>query len=266
MCSRIDLIYERCVRKRVTTICAKQLQFQRHDLYTNGPIAPWAGYLYYLIQPPHLNLAKSNRILDGETRTRIRADYLTTECHTFLIGNLQYRKKDANTFDSRGTIHIRGIRKFNTRLMIEGFLQKQYSGSILLKDRNLAGGGFRLSPLRSNEKRQIDLYLGIGAMWENELIDDQKLGEFETSILRSTNYATLIWQVDDRFSTATTGYFQMRPNDTNDFRLLVESGFGVRLSKRISLNVELNFRFDNEPPGGIEKHDLEIANSLTLSL
>ncbi|MDP6750265.1 MAG: DUF481 domain-containing protein [Candidatus Poribacteria bacterium] len=200
------------------------------------------------------------------TRMRVRSDYLTTEYHTFLIGNLQYRKKDANTFDSRGTIHIRGIRKFNARLMIEGFLQKQYSGSILLKDRNLAGGGFRLSPLRSNEKRQIDLYLGIGAMWENELIDDQKLGEFETSILRSTNYATLIWQVDDRFSTATTGYFQMRPNDTNDFRLLVESGFGVRLSKRISLNVELNFRFDNEPPGGIEKHDLEIANSLTLSL
>ena len=52
-------------------------------------------------------------------------------------------KKDVNTFDSRGTIHIRGIRKFNSLLMIEGFLQKQYSASILLKDRNLAGGGFR---------------------------------------------------------------------------------------------------------------------------
>ena len=103
------------------------------------------------------------------TRMRIRSDYLTTEYHTFLIGNLQYRKKDANTFDSRGAIHIRGIRKFNSLLMIEGFLQKQYSGSILLKDRNLAGGGFRLSPLRPNEKWQIDLYVGIGAMWENEL-------------------------------------------------------------------------------------------------
>ena len=200
------------------------------------------------------------------TRMRIRADYLTTEYHTFLIGNLQYRKKDANTFDSRGTIHIRGIRKFNSLLMIEGFLQKQYSESILLKDRNLAGGGFRFSPLRSNEKWQIDLYVGIGAMWENELIDNKKLGEIETSILRSTNYATLIWRIDDRFSTATTGYFQMRPNNTNDFRLLVESGFGVRLSKRISLNVELNFRFDNAPPSEIEKHDLEIANSLMLSL
>ena len=76
----------------------------------------------------------------------------------------------------------------------------------------------------------------------------------------------MIWQIDDRFSTATTGYFQMRPNNTNDFRLLVESGFGVRLSKRISLNVELNFRFDNAPPSEIEKHDLEIANSLILSL
>ncbi|MDP6751608.1 MAG: DUF481 domain-containing protein [Candidatus Poribacteria bacterium] len=105
----------------------------------------------------------------------------------------------------------------------------------------------------------------MGAMWENELIDNKKLGEIEASTLRSTNFA-LIWPIDDRFSTATAGYFQMRPNNTNDFRLLVENGFGVRLSKRISLDVELNFRFDNEPPSGIEKHDLEFSNRLTLSL
>ena len=34
------------------------------------------------------------------TRMRIRADYLTTEYHTFLIGNLQYRKKDAKKENS----------------------------------------------------------------------------------------------------------------------------------------------------------------------
>ena len=103
-------------------------------------------------------------------------------------------------------------------------------------------------------------------MWENELIDNKKLGEIEASILRSTNFARWSGRSIDRFSTATAGYFQMRPNNTNDFRLLVENGFGVRLSKRISLDVELNFRFDNEPPSGIEKHDLEFSNRLTLSL
>ena len=109
---------------------------------------------------------------------------------------LQYRKKDVNTFDSRGTIHIRGIRKFNSLLMIEGFLQKQYSESILLKDRNLAGGGFRFSPLRPNEKWQIDLYVGIGAMWENELIDNKKLGEIEASNSTFDELRALIWPID----------------------------------------------------------------------
>ena len=102
-------------------------------------------------------------------------------------------------------------------------------------------------------------------MWENELIDDTKLGQIHSDIMRSTNYATIIWQIDDRISSATTGYFQIDPSHKEDFRILIEGDISFRITNQIRLTTRLNLRYDSHPPTSITKHDLEITNGLSLS-
>ena len=102
-------------------------------------------------------------------------------------------------------------------------------------------------------------------MWENELIDDTKWGQIHSDIMRSTNYATIIWQIDDRISSATTGYFQINPSHKEDFRILIEGDISFRITNQIRVTTRLNLRYDSQPPTSIAKHDLEITNGLSLS-
>lgn len=144
--------------------------------------------------------------------------------------------------------------------------QKQFNESILLRDRNLAGGGVRIAALKQRtDKRNtgLNLYLGIGGMWENEIINDKGHGEIETNIIRSTNYISATWRIDNRFSVVITGYFQPYTQRLSDFRVLSESRFKVHVTKTVSFNTRLNIRYDSEPPTDVEAHDLEIVNGLS---
>ena len=67
-------------------------------------------------------------------------------------------------------------------ILLESFVQKQFNESILLSDRNLAGRGVRFA-LHPPSAR-FNLYLGIGAMWEHERINDTNIGEITTHVIR----------------------------------------------------------------------------------
>ena len=197
--------------------------------------------------------------------TRVRSDYIMKNYHVFSVGNLQFIRKDNQAFINKGMFHFRGIQHITHTFMFESFVQKQFSESILLKDRNLAGGGLRIAFFSPDDTSRIRLYTGIGTMWENELIDDTKLGQINSDIMRSTNYSTIIWQIDDRISSATTGYFQINPSHKEDFRILIEGDISFRITNQIRVTTRLNLRYDSQPPTSITKHDLEITNGLSLS-
>ena len=42
--------------------------------------------------------------------TRVRSDYIMKNYHVFSVGNLQFRRKDNQTFINKGMFHFRGIR------------------------------------------------------------------------------------------------------------------------------------------------------------
>ena len=199
-------------------------------------------------------------------KSSLRSDYWFGKYHTFGIATLQQGEQGGRLYTDKGFIHLRGARSIFERLGIEMFLQKQFNESILLRDRNLAGAGIRISALKQrNDKKNtgLNLYLGIGAMWENETINDKGHGEVETNIVRSTNYISATWRIDNRFSVVITGYFQPYTQRVSDFRVLSESRFEFHVTKTVSLNTRLNIRYDSEPPTDIEAHDLEIVNGLS---
>lgn len=194
------------------------------------------------------------------TRTRFRSDYLTKMYHAFIFGSLQQGRKDDVFFINKGMAHARIIRSLTQHTLLESFVQKQFNESILLSDRNLVGGGVRFASHPRNSK--FNLYLGIGAMWEHERINDKESGAITTRIVRSTNYINWTGQLDERITTSATGYYQVHVRRFQDYRILFEGSITFRLTTKLSFPLRVNFRYDNEPPIGIRKHDVEIFNGL----
>lgn len=194
------------------------------------------------------------------TSTRFRSDYLTQKYHGFVFGSLQQGRKDDIFFVNKGMAHARIIRGFTQHILLESFVQKQFNESILLNDRNLAGGGVRFASHPRNSR--FNLYLGIGAMWEHERINNKEMGEITTRIVRSTNYINWTGQLDERITTSATGYYQVYARRFQDYRILFQGSITFNLTTKLSFPLRVNFRYDNEPPAGIRKHDVEIFNGL----
>ena len=194
------------------------------------------------------------------TRTRFRSDYLSKTYHGFVFGSLQQGRKSGDFFINKGMAHARIIRSLTQHVLVESFVQKQFNESILLSDRNLAGGGVRFALHPPSAK--FNLYLGIGAMWEHERINDTDVGEITTHVIRSTNYINWTGQLDERVTTSATGYYQVHTQRLQNYRILFEGSLTFRLTTKLAFPLRVNFRYDNEPPTGIRKHDVEIFNGL----
>ena len=193
-------------------------------------------------------------------RTRFRSDYLTKAYHGFVFGSLQQGRKSGEFFINKGMAHARIIRGLTQYLLFESFVQKQFNDSILLSDRNLVGGGVRFASHPRDSR--FNLYLGIGAMWEHERINDKERGTIITRIVRSTNYINWTGQLYERITTSATGYYQVYVRRFQDYRILFEGSITFRLTTKLSFPLRVNFRYDSEPPTGIRKHDVEIFNGL----
>ena len=194
-------------------------------------------------------------------KSRYRTDYLTADYHGFVVGSIQYGRKDDSFFTNKGMAHGRIIRNLANNIMVESYIQKQFNESIQLNDRNLIGGGIRIAALPFKSK--YNLYIGMGAMWEHERINDSNIGENTTHIIRSTNYVNWMVQFNERLSTSATGYYQVHARRLVDYRILFEGSIKFNVTNTLSFPLKINFRYDNEPPTGIRKHDLEIFHGLS---
>ena len=146
-------------------------------------------------------------------KSSLRSDYWFDKYHTFGIATLQQGKQGGKLYTDKGFIHLRAARSIIERLGVEMFLQKQFNESILLRDRNSAGGGVRISALKQraitkNGYGIESLSRYWGDVGQIETINDKQHGEVETNIIRSTNYISAVWRIDQRFSVVITGYYQ----------------------------------------------------------
>ena len=201
-------------------------------------------------------------------KLRYRSDYVSTIYHLFAVGDFQIRSKDFKAFVNRGMIHGRAIRLIKPKQMLESFIQKQFSQSIFLRDRNLVGGGVRIQIFGKSDEHDnsdLNLYLGIGAMWEYELIENTELANIATNLLRSTNYISLNYPILSQVSVSLTSYYQVDLGKISDFRLLTELNITYQLTKQIQSFTSVNSRYDNDPPNNLSLQDLQINNGIIIS-
>jgi len=199
-------------------------------------------------------------------KTNARADNYSSIGHTFVVGQIQQGRKDDVIFINKGFLHLRGVRHLRADFAMEGFVQQEFNDFINLRSRSLLGGGIRwgLAGVPDSARTTRVVNLGVGAMWEQEAQtgDDEGI----VRLLRSTNYLVLRWTPDDRLTLFSTTYFQVDIGDFTDYRILLEGGLQVALSRRLALNIKVDLRYDSDPPSDVEKpYDLELTNGLSYS-
>lgn len=191
-----------------------------------------------------------------------RTDFKAGDYYTFGVVNFQRGREAGQIFLNKGFAHVRGSRAFTPVISGEVFLQKEFNDFILLNDRNLVGGGARLRLLSGATGEEsglpLQLYLGIGFMWENEVLDTTPLTE--TNLLRSTNYVSTTWTGNEVMTFGLVGYYQIAVSDGHDYRLLLDGSLGFQVTQTFTFRMVLNYRYDNEPPPGIKNYDLELSN------
>lgn len=190
-----------------------------------------------------------------------RADYYKKPCHVFIVTNFNRGEQSDTLYQNQAFVHLRFVRQFGSRIALEVFTQKEFDDFIRLKDRNLIGGGLRINILQKG--RKMILHQGIGMMWENEVYDDP--AEREKNLLRSTNYLSAKYHVDDRVTLSFTGYYQVDVKSCPDYRVLIGIQFLFQLSKNFSFRAKLNYRYDNTPPSGLKPYDIELTNGIALT-
>lgn len=190
-----------------------------------------------------------------------RVDYLKKPYHVFIVSNFNRGEQSDTLYQNRAFVHLRLVRQFGTRIAVEFFTQKEFNDFIRLKDRYLIGGGLRINILQKAQK--LILHQGMGMMWENEDFNDPVEGE--KNLLRSTNYLSARYLVDDRVTLSFTGYYQVDVKSCNDYRVLMGTQLLFQLRKNFSFRVKLNYRYDNDPPSNIKPYDIELTNGILLT-
>ncbi|UCD37944.1 MAG: DUF481 domain-containing protein [Fidelibacterota bacterium] len=227
----------------------------------------------------HFNLGGNLGYTDGnssffQNRSNLRIDYVRGWGQAFLASNYRVSIKDKNLFINKGFSHLRVVKSLRKALYGEVFVQKEFNEFIQLKDRQLLGGGLRIKWDEVESftfiPEQLQLATGIGVMWEREVFNiesdggqgDPIHGDL-AALLRSTNYMVLNWRPRETLGFLTIAYFQVDTRRVSDHRILALSTLRVMIAKRLELTVEMNLRYDSEPPEGVESMDLDFTNGFS---
>jgi len=221
----------------------------------------------------HHTLGLNLSLLSGNsdvlmTRGNYRLDWLSTNYYSFFVASYQRGKSNGDLFANKAFAHLRTSRNVSDHFLVEAFGQKEFNDFLKLKDRQLLGAGLRYelyvnADSGRRDRPRIIFAAGAGAMGESEKFND--LASENTRLVRSTNYLSIRWNLDDRLYFTSTGYLQFAFRRLKDYRILNDSSLAFSINRHLSFSTLFNFRYDHEPPSGLKRYDLELTNGFSLS-
>ena len=186
--------------------------------------------------------------------------------HTFFAVSGGWARVNGNVWLNNAFAHLRHTHWFIPMVGVDAFLQIQHNDITALNRRILAGAGVRLEAIY---ERMGMLAFGTGYMAEWEENEVPMGGVHPVSPLnhRWTSYMTARLEVaDGALNFSNTLYLQPRLDDFSDYRILNEFDAAVAIDSKFSLGVSVTVRHDSAPPDTVAQTDLQIVNSIRLSL
>ncbi len=178
----------------------------------------------------------------------------------FLVfGGYALLSKSNETILNSGFIHLRHNYKFTDRIKSFEFYQLQFNEILLLNKREVFGVGLRYSFLVHDS---LNFDLGMGIMRELEILNTSTLapGEVsETNYFRATCVSNFNWMVTKTLQVNNVAYYQPYLKNFSDYRLLNDFKLIVTVTKHLKLITSVIARYDNKPPGSLEKLDSAVS-------
>ena len=178
-----------------------------------------------------------------------------------LFSGGQYISQNKTEVSNSAFSQLRYDYQINDKSRYFMFTQLQ-SNAILLFNRRLLGGlGYRINLINierdSSSKINFDLSLGI--MQEEEVLNRFRLPQNEkyyTNYTRSIFSMVGSWKYKKKLTVINTTYFQQYLFSLADYRLLNETNMLYKLNKNLSLSLDIEYRFDSDPPSLLTNKDL----------
>ena len=148
----------------------------------------------------------------------------------------------------------------NRKSRVFAFSQIQTNAILLLERRLLVGGGYRrnLLDVKIDSTKRYEIDLSAGLMQEEELLNRENLPndeKFYTNYTRAIYSLVGIIDIKKKFTIVNTTYFQQYLRNLKDFRLLNETNIMVQIKEWLGIGIDIEFRFDSEPPSTLKDKD-----------
>ncbi len=191
-----------------------------------------------------------------------RLQWQQAHSRQFIVLSYDYSQAQEQRSTNKSFFHARHVQQFHPQRAWEAFVQVESNEFARLSFRGLIGGGMRWTLNPSNE--QYSLHLGTGAFVVRETFeDDANYTDLkDDDFSRANIYIAYKHKINQQLSLVSTGYYQPRLDDSQDYRALEQTSLHVKMSDQLSLSVSLDLSHDNRPPDGVEKTDISYKTAL----
>ena len=181
----------------------------------------------------------------------------------FIVASYDYGEASDITNTNKTFIHARHVKQFQASRAWEAFVQAEENEFARLSFRGLIGAGLRLTLAETAE--QLGLYLGAGAFWSRETLDERAglSDQGSENFGRANLYLVYKHKLNSQLSLVSTTYYQPRLSEASDFRALEQAGLAVKMTDNLSLKLSLDVAHDSRPPQSIDKTDTSYNTSLS---
>lgn len=178
--------------------------------------------------------------------------YLSKKNEYIFSGNYRY----GESFDRRdtedGSVHLRYKRNLYRRHHLESYIQYQFNKFKALDFREVYGLGYRHQDKYFNT--------GIGAFYEQEEIKSRQ----NEDAIRANLYLSGARELESGFGFSAIIYLQPSLKQSDDLRVIINSGVSQRITDFLNINIEYEYVYDQQPPTDIKKYDSAIMFGFSL--
>ncbi len=207
-----------------------------------------------------LNMSSGNTEKEDYT-LGARLQWHKEKITNYLLLSGAYGKSAGVKSTDNRFMHARHIYQYRPLLAVEGYVQAEQDTFARLAYRGLAGGGARITLYRREEVGVV--HLGLGAYYSHERIDDDFSDGGTDSLWRAGSYLILKYQATPNTALVSSTYYQPAFNGADDHRVLEQAAMKVNLNESLSLILSADYRYDSEPPEGVEKDDTTWTTSFS---
>ena len=186
-----------------------------------------------------------------------------------LLSGGQYISQNKTEVSNSAFSQLRYDYQINSKSRYFMFTQLQNNAILLFNKRLLGGLGYRrnLINIERDSTSKINFDLSLGIMQEEEVLNRSRLPQNEkyyTNYTRSILSIIGYWKYKKKLTVINTTYFQLYLFSLVDFRLLNEINMLYKLNKNLSLSLDIEYRYDSDPPSQLTNKDLNTNLGLVI--